>query len=385
MGDLTAPRREVMATLGRRLDDGTPAVLATIVGVEGSAYRRAGAKTVVTPSTDETVGAITASCLVDEVQSLAQRVLAAGGPRVKQFDLTGDVDEDQWGLGMGCNGVIDVLLEPIDTNLAPVVAGFDDGDPVTIATIVGGTDDRVAVGDRAVFGIEGIETPSPVVSEMPIDLRETLEEVVSEWTSGSAVVDRDTSDGSVAVFVDRIDPLPRLVVVGTGQDVRPVVDLATNVDFRVIVAGFRGATTTDHRFPAADRVVATSPSRITEDVPMDDDTYVVLMTHNFVDDRLALEAILTTPVEYVGLMGPTDRFEDMCDALADEGRGLSSDDRSRVYTPVGLDIGADTPYQVAHSIVGEALAVHNDRAGGHLRGLGGPIHDRTTVHIQRRD
>jgi len=118
---------------------------------------------------------------------------------------------------------------------------------------------------------------------------------------------------------------------------------------------------------------------VTEDVAFDRDTYVVLMTHNFVDDRIALPALLETDVEYVGLMGPTERFEELCADLAEEGRHLSAEERARVYTPVGLDLGAETPYQVAHSIVAEALAVHNGREGGHLREVPGPIHERSAT------
>lgn len=383
MSDLTSPRREVLATLGRRLEADEPTVLATVVGVEGSAYRRAGAKAVVDPDREEPVGAITASCLVDEVQGLAADVLADGDPRVERFDLTGDGDE--WGFGLGCNGVIDVALEPVDDSLAPAVETFQDGRDVVLATVVGGDDDRLGVGDRSYLA--GPDEPAPFAGRgtLPDDVRESLLEAVGNGTDdrgrledvGSGVVDLETDRGSAAVFVDRIAALPELVVVGTGQDVRPVVDLARNVDFRVTVAGFRGAAATEARFPAADRVVATSPARIARDLTPDERTYVVLLTHNFVDDRIALEELIETAVPYVGIMGPRERFEDMCEAIEGEGRTLPDAQRARIYTPVGLDVGADTPYEVAHSIVAEVLAVHNGRAGGHLRDVGGPIHERS--------
>jgi len=311
-------------------------------------------------------------------------VLAEGKPRVERFDLTGDGDE--WGFGLGCNGVIDVLLEPVDDSLAPAVGTFEDGRDVALATVVGGDDDRLAVGDRAYLAAPDEPASFADRHALPADVLEALREVVGNGTDesgaaigdvGSGVVELETDRGTAAVFVDRIAALPELVVVGTGQDVRPVVDLARNVDFRVTVAGFRGAAATEARFPAADRVVATSPARITRDVTVDDRTYVVLLTHNFVDDRIALEELIETAVPYVGIMGPRERFEEMQEAIAEGGQALSEADRDRIYTPVGLDVGADTPYEVAHSVVAEVLAVHNGRGGGHLRDVDGPIHERS--------
>ncbi len=167
-----------------------------------------------------------------------------------------------------------------------------------------------------------------------------------------------------------------MVIVGGGHDVSPVVDLALNVDFRVTVATFRGADRAKERFPDADRVLSTSPRSLTDDVPFDANTYVVVMSHNFIDDRLALAELLATDVPYIGLMGPKERFEEMLDAFEEEGEAL--DNLDRVYTPVGLDLGGGAPYQVAHSIVAEALAVRNGREGSHLRAGDGSVHNRSS-------
>ena len=103
------------------------------------------------------------------------------------------------------------------------------------------------------------------------------------------------------------------------------------------------------------------------------------MTHNFVDDRLAVETLLRSDAPYVGLMGPRERFDEMLEAFDDEGTTFSEAELASLYTPVGLDLGGGSPYQIAHSIVGEALAVSNDRTPGHLRQRDGTIHDRVDV------
>src|SRR5699024_1696849 len=119
--------------------------------------------------------------------------------------------------------------------------------------------------------------------------------------------------------------------------------------------------------------------KLRESIDLDADTHVVVMTHNFIDDRLALGELLDTPVPYIGLMGPRDRFEEMRDELAAEGVSITDADADRIYTPIGLDLGGDAPSTIAYSIVAELLAVANDRTPRHLAERAGPIHERRAV------
>jgi xanthine dehydrogenase accessory factor len=178
------------------------------------------------------------------------------------------------------------------------------------------------------------------------------------------------------VFLDPVAVPPSLYVFGSGIDVHPVVELATRTGFRVTVVPFRGGRASEGTFPGADRVVSASAPRLEESLSFDRETYAVLMSHNAVDDRLALEALLETPVPYIGLMGPDERFREITRTLAAEGHELTPPERDRIYAPVGLDLGGGDPYQIATSIVSEVLAVHNGRDPGHLRNHRGPIHER---------
>ncbi|MFC6772411.1 XdhC family protein, partial [Halorubrum pallidum] len=188
------------------------------------------------------------------------------------------------------------------------------------------------------------------------------------------VVTVEGSDGAtLTAFVDGIAAPADLVVFGTGHDVGPVVELAERTDFRVTVVGFRGAVDLDERFPEAHRTVTTSPGTVDEVLDIDERTHAVVMTHNFVDDRLAVETLLRSPAPYVGLMGPHERFDEMLEAFDDEGTTFTEAELESLYTPVGIDLGGGSPYQIAHSIVAEALAVCNDRTPGHLRRRDGAI------------
>jgi xanthine dehydrogenase accessory factor len=365
--DWSVPERDVLDRAGELLGDEREAVLVTVVDVEGSAYRRPGAKMLVTP--DGGVGSITAGCLEDEVQRVAESVLAAGERRVETYDLMDD--DDVWGLGVGCNGVIDVLLEPLDDSFAPAVEAHRGGEPVAVLTVLEGE----AAGSR------GYLRPGEGVT----GLSEGLADAVAE--PAGALLDRERADAvgvetapdESTVFVDPVSAPAELLVLGSGHDVAPVVELGRRNGLRTTVVAFRGGEDLDGRFPGADRTLSTSPAQLDEAVALDGSTYAVVMTHNFVDDRLAVEQLLDSSVPYVGLMGPRERFEEMLEAFAEEGRTYDEAELSPVYTPVGLDLGGGSPDQIATSIVAEVLAVHNDRRPRHLSGHEGPIHERVEV------
>lgn len=372
----SVPETEVFGAAHEALDTGRAAAVATVVDVRGSAYRPPGAKMVI-PEDGGGIGAITAGCLEDDVRSLATDVIEAGEPRLETFDLMGD--DDVWGLGVGCNGVIDVLIEPLSERYRPLLTAFEASETITACTVIDG-DEGLQLGDRMYYDETGVVSRNGWPDWLIRALGPPAKTVMSGGTAETITVEGNETK-TATVFVDGITPPPELLVFGTGHDVTPVCELAKNVDFRVSVVGFRGANATEDRFPAADRVLSTSPGRLQDELTFDEHTYAVVMTHNFVDDRLTVETLLPTQIPYIGLMGPRARFEEMRETIAQD-----SDDATetlqKLYTPVGLDLGGDTPYQIAHSIVAELLAVHNERTPRHLTGRNEPIHERLELTTQ---
>ena len=371
--DWSLPEIDVFEQIRTTLANDDAAVLATVIAVDGSAYRRPGAKMLIQPDGGG-AGSITAGCLEDEVRALATDVLDDGAPRVETWDLTGD-DDDTWGLGIGCNGVITVLLEPLDESYQKVVDARQAGEAIGVATVVSSETDTT-VGDR------GYYVPDDGVTDgLPEPIRDSLAEsaktLVSAGNSETLTVDTDA--GSVDVFVDGVRPPPELVVFGSGHDVGPVIELARLVDFRTTVVSFRGGQATEDRFPQANTVVSSSPREVQSIREWDSDTYAVVMSHNFLDDRLTLEQLMETSVPYIGLMGPQERFDEMHEDIADENESIPDAELERIYTPIGVSLGGDTPYQIAFSIVAELLAVVHDRTPQHLSRREGPIHDRVSV------
>ncbi|WP_440769496.1 XdhC family protein [Natronorubrum sp. DTA28] len=385
----SVPETEVVQRIHERLGgDGTD-VLATIVDVEGNAYRRPGAKMLLDEA-GEGVGSITAGCLEDELLVAAESVRDRGRPELVTYDLMED-DEDVWGLGVGCNGIIDVLLEPLTDAYRPAVEAFDDGRSVAVLTVLeGGGDEEkagdgnanasLARGDRAYYHPEEgvLSTPDgEPATAWPDDLAEPASDLAERGRADT--VELEVQGERLEVFIDGLAAPTELVVFGSGHDVGPVTELAAKNDFRVTVVSFRGSVDLEERFPDADETVTTSPASIDDAIDLDDRTYAVVMTHNFVDDRLTIERLLDSPVPYVGLMGPQKRFEEMTEAFESEGTTFDDAALSSLYTPIGLDLGGGSPYQIAHSIVAEVLAVSNDRTPQHLNAREGHIHDRVSV------
>jgi xanthine dehydrogenase accessory factor len=375
----SVPETEVVQQIRDRLDgDGTD-VLATIVDVEGNAYRRPGAKMLLDEG-GAGVGSITAGCLEDELLSVGDRVRETGEPELVTYDLMNDDGEDVWGLGVGCNGVIEVLLEPLTETYRPAVEAFFGGRDVAVVTVLdsGG---RFEQGDRVYYYPDTGSLVSPDgtdASGWPVEsLADPAGELAARGKAGT--VSLPDGGDELTVFVDGLAAPDELVVFGTGHDVRPVTEFATKNDFRVTVVGFRGAVDLAERFPEADRIVTTSPAAVGEDLELDDRTYAVVMTHNFVDDQLTVESLLDAGVPYVGVMGPRERFERMLEAFEADGRKFGEAELSTVYTPVGLDLGGGSPFQIAHSIVAEVLAVSNGRTPRHLKSREEPIHERVDV------
>ncbi|SFS90988.1 XdhC family protein [Halostagnicola kamekurae] len=363
---------ELFELLEERLDGPIEQAVATVVAVDGSAYRRPGAKMVLGDD-GSTYGGITAGCLEGPLRDVATEVISERSSTVVTFDLTDD--DDGWGLGLGCEGIVDVLVEPVDDRWIEPVEAYHGADSCALVTAIGGTA-GIPIGSRAVVAPDGTVVEIEGDQLLPEDVTASIEETARKRATEGNWCRRtvETEDGTVELFVDGITPATRLLLFGGQPDVRPVTRLARMVGLHVTVATARGGQADESSFPRADRVVATHPTDVAELV--DERTHVVVMSHNYLDDRLALESLLETETPFIGLMGPRERFDRLRDDLEAEGVTLSRTDLDRIASPVGLDLGGGEPIEIALSIVSEVLAVSNEKSGGRLRNRRGPIHDR---------
>ena len=366
---------EALAAKGERM------ALATIVAVRGSTYRRPGARLLV-PEEGAPVGNISGGCLEGDVADMARVVMDEGRARLAGWDLTAD-DDAVWGLGLGCNGAIEVFIEPAER--AAEVAGalrmaLEDERPICVVTVVESTDPEVPPGARLVVPLEG--DPSGTVGTPAADAaalaaaREQLEAERSEV--------RTLTEG-VRAFVEVLEPPVRLVICGAGHDAIPLVRGAAVLGWNAVVADDREALLTRDRYPeAAGFVHVESPEDAAKAAAVDERTFVVVMTHNFLRDKAYLRTMLTSPAAYVGMLGPAARTERLLAELADEGVEVTPERRARIHGPAGLDLGSEGPEEIAQSILAEIVAVRRGRDGGFLKERPGPIHDRPRPGAEAR-
>ena len=365
---------EACATL--KNDPGRVA-LATIVKVQGSAYRGPGARLLIA-SDGRTVGSISAGCLEVDLCERARKVTASGAPTVVTYDTTA-LGDNVWGLGLGCGGTIEVLIEPFipDAAATPLLAFLGERlarrDAGVVVTVFRGSGGTTAIGSRLALTASGpgfCDIVDPRLAEALLgEARAALHEGrsrVKECTAGEA-----TAEALIEVVWP---PLP-LVIFGAGDDAVPLARLANQVGWHVTVVDSRPGLVTAERFPWADAVVVSRPGAPAPGVSLDDRTVVVVMTHNFSHDRELVEMLLPSPIRYLGVLGARSRTMAMLQALTEKGLAVRDQNLARLYSPVGLDLGAETPEEIALAILAEIKAVSKGRAAGFLRDRKGPIHD----------
>ena len=355
--------------------------LATIVAVRGSTYRRPGARLLV-PEDGAPIGNISGGCLEGDVADMARVVMEEGRARLAGWDLTAD-DDDVWGLGLGCNGAIEVFIEPADR--AAEVAGalrmaLEEERPISVVTVLESTREGVESGARIVVKPDGASEGSlgnPEVDAAAIDAaREQLDAQTSEIR---------TLPGEVRAFVEVLEPPLRLLICGAGHDAVPMVKAAAVLGWRPIVVDDRPGFLTQERYAEAVGFVhVEEPEQAAKVTNSDERTYVVVMTHNFLRDKAYLRSFLASHVAYIGMLGPAARTQRLLMDLAAEGVEITEDDRARIHGPAGLDLGSEGPEEIAGSILSEIVAVRRGRHGGFLKERPGPIHDRPRPGAEAR-
>ncbi len=325
-----------------RTDAVAGSVLATLVTVEGSSYRRPGARLLLKPDGTR-IGSISGGCLEEDVLARAQGVAKTGQAEVVVYDTTSENDL-VFGVGLGCHGVVQVLLERLPARPAWAVAVAENlvrGQPTSLTV-------RWRHPDAAALG-----THLDEVGDRP---------------------GRRPGPTTEAVFCDVVKPAPQLIIFGAGDDAQPLLRMVKEFGWRVTVADPRAAFVTRERFPLADNLVSAPAASLVDRVAPEAQALAVIMTHHYVHDLPILRDLLGRPLAYLGVLGPKKRAQKMLEDLSAEGRVPTPEQRARLHTPVGLDLGGDTPETVALSIVAEMQSVLHGRDGKPLRHRTGPIH-----------
>ena len=352
--------RQVFDTLAAWHTAGVRAALATVIRVNGSAYRHEGAKLVVA-ETEQHVGNVSGGCLEADVREVAQRVLRTGIAELRTY--CGGSDEiTAWDLGVGCDGEVEILVEPVTSARLPERSAIASETAYVAVTLLRdasecGEAPRLVITSAGSFGTLG---------DIALDTHVHVH--AAAWRSGDASC--ITTIGDARILVDVLTPPPRLIVVSAGDDARILARLSSEVGFRVVVVDRRPGLLTRERFSSQVTLVESDAARLNERLVLEPSSFCVVMTHDFADDTAYLRALLRTPARYLGVLGPRQRTERILSRLRTDGPV----DESRIYGPVGLDIGTDGAEQVALAVLAEMLAVRSGRQPQSLRVRRAPIH-----------
>jgi xanthine/CO dehydrogenase XdhC/CoxF family maturation factor len=333
--------------------------LATIVRVRGSAYRREGARILVREDGSYEC-LLSGGCLEPAVADAARRVITTGRPAIIQYDLE---EDSVWSVGIGCSGAVDILIERLDDAVTDAwLDALARAEPSVLVRPLAGAEGRLLVREQDTVGSLGdASLDEEAARHARTRLRATLPESGTRWI------------GAVDVFFDVNAPPPDLVIFGANSDAEPLVRYAWDLGFAVTVVDVREAYLDPDHFPHA-TLVSSHFSRFHETVRLTGRSHVVIMNHHLERDRESLRFALDARPAYIGALGPRSRFRKLVSALESGGYRPDAGTLSQVRSPAGLAVGAETPEEIALSILGEILALRRGFDGGFLLGREASLH-----------
>jgi xanthine dehydrogenase accessory factor len=352
-----------------RLERGRPLALATVVATSGSVYRRAGARMLIEPG-GESIGSVSGGCLEADLQERALRLATNPAPQVVEYDGLA-ADGMPWGLGLGCNGRVAVVLQPLQPQdrawVELLCAARRARRPAALATVFGGA----ALQPGAVLAVDaqGAVARAAGVSALDGALQSELRGMLA---AGRTHIVRQVGAADCSVLLEYLPPAIQLWIIGAGPDAGPLVAAACAQGWNVIVSDHRAAQLTPQRLAGATLQLGEAEATLPR-LRVDARTAIVIMTHNYERDRRALAVLAPTAPAYLGVLGPQARTQRLLQELAAAGVRLEAA-RGALHAPVGLALGAETPEEIAVAIVAEIIARFRGGHGGSLRDRREPIH-----------
>ncbi|MBE9100929.1 XdhC family protein [Vacuolonema iberomarrocanum] len=354
-----------------------PMFLATIVNTVGSTYRQKGAKMLVRAN-GEMVGTLSGGCVENDVFEYTKQIV--NEPLLIDYDATKVEDDLIWGFGLGCNGAIQILLEKLDDKspISPIqlishcLSTKSVGAIATLISTKGSI--PLKLGSRLVVYPDGT-TQTDISDHALIEVIEN-DVLSAKKNRKSTVINYQFASGTIEVFIDVIHPPNSLVIFGAGRDALPVVTSAKAIGWHVTVVDCRVLQKTYQRFAIADHIILARSKAIAQHLSIDEHTATVVMTHNYFDDLDIIKFLFSTNAPYVGVMGSKSRIAKLIEQLNPTQTQLKT-----LHSPIGLDIGAETPAEIASAIIAEIQAVFAKRNAGFNKHHGQPLHSKDrTLH-----
>ncbi len=355
--------QDIFKELLRILENDEPCVLATVVKTTGSTPQKAGAKLLIRKD-GGTVGTLGGGCVEGEIWSLAKQILQNhGSPLFRRFDLNEEFAARD---GMVCGGTMYFFVDPIEEYncfipfAAEIMCVYQGSSPVAIATTVNNPGGKSHLGAKMLIKQNGTFQGSLNDEKLDLEAIKTGKRIA---VSGGNIIFQ-TEDGT-EIFVEGYNAPPTLILIGGGHVNKAVSTIASTLGFRIYVVDDRGEYVQRDRFPEAEGIVVDDYRDSLENVPAHFNSYIVVATRGHRYDDLALYAAVQTPARFIGLLGSKRKSLEIFKSLLKQ--NISPDRIKEIHAPIGLDIGALTPEEIAISILAEILMI---RHGGD----GSPMH-----------
>jgi xanthine/CO dehydrogenase XdhC/CoxF family maturation factor len=338
--------RQLTNAFHRWREIGQPLVLATVYETAGSTYSKAGAQMLINADADFQ-GMLSGGCLEGDLAERARQVLESGAPQTVTYDL-GLNDEQLWGLGVGCDGLMRIFLQPLRKEsgyepFASMLRAYAGDSLQLAATVLESTNNRIKPGSSMVTVNDKV-----TFSDLDAEFAAAIEGLVTEVKLAGRSQLRKVQ-GEVSVLVSALLPPPRVLVLGGGLDAEPVVHLISELGWRVIVQDHRPAYIASGNFSDAEKVHCVPADELATTVDFSRIDAVIVMSHHLATDQRYLEILASTDVRYIGLLGPPNRRERLVKDLGSVAKPL----QGRLHGPAGIDIGGTGPAAIALSIVAE--------------------------------
>jgi xanthine dehydrogenase accessory factor len=374
--------RDIIRAYDEARKAGKQTALATVVHVEGSSYRRPGARMLIEDD-GQLTGAISGGCLEGDALRKALLVITEKRSKLVTYD-TMDDDDAKFGVGLGCNGIIQVLIEPIndaDPNnpIQYLKAVNEKRQQAVLVTLFSLQDKKAAQhGTCLLLKKDGCLLGHTTILK-DVLVADANEALTCQTSSFKNYI---SDDHDLTAFFEVIDPPISVIIIGAGNDVMPVVDMADILGWEVTVIDGRANYAKKERFASACQVVVAKPEEALKKIIIDQHTVFLLMTHNYNYDKAMLAQLLQKNVLYIGMLGPKKKRERVLNDLKEEGFIFTSQQLSALHSPVGLDIGAETAEEIALSILAEIKAFFANKDVRSLRKINEVIHPRSSSQIQ---
>lgn len=331
-------------------------VLASVFETAGSTYSKTGARMLIN-SNGDFQGMLSGGCLEGDLAERAREVLTSGTAQMVTYDL-GLNNEELWGLGIGCDGLMKIFLQPLlaEKNYAPFVAiarAYEGDHPEVAATVLASDQDVVEPGATLVTADDNVELFG-LSDDAAKDLLGEAKAALADNISSTRKI--QIGDANATVLFALIKPRPRLLVLGAGLDAEPVTRLAAELGWRITVIDHRPAYIEKGSFGDADEVICCPADELADVVDLAKFNTTIVMSHHLASDRSYLGQLSRSDIPYIGLLGPKDRRRRLLEDLGADAGDLEG----RLHGPAGLDIGAVGPAAIALSILAE---MHGALAG----------------------